>query len=165
MLKKILAAFVMLCAAVAMAAVDVNKASEADLDNVKGIGPVTSKLIMAERKKAPFKNWEDFISRVTGIGETRAAKLSEDGLTVNGRSFKAASAAKAGDKKEAKKDTKAAAADSKPADTSKAGAADSKPAGTSKTAGADAKPAAAATPTAPAAAAAPANAAASAAKK
>lgn len=149
MLKKILAIFVMLYAAVAMAAVDVNKASEADLDNVKGIGPVTSKLIMSERKKGPFKNWDDFISRVKGIGESRAAKLSDDGLTVNGSAFKAASTSGKEDKKDVKKDTKAAT-DGKPA------------AGASKTSAADARPAAAA---APAVAAAPAKSAASAAKK
>lgn len=94
MLKKVLAVVVMLYAALAMAAVDVNKASEAELDGVKGIGPVTSRLILAERKKAPFKNWEDFIGRVKGLGEGRAAKLSGDGLTVNGSAFKPAAAGK-----------------------------------------------------------------------
>lgn len=39
MLKKILAILAMLYAAAAFAAVDVNKASAADLDGVKGIGP------------------------------------------------------------------------------------------------------------------------------
>lgn len=101
MLKKLLAVFVMLYTALAMAAVDVNKASEAELDGVKGIGPVTSKLILAERKNGPFKNWEDFISRVKGVGENRAAKLSDVGLTVNGSAFKGAAAARA-DKKDAR---------------------------------------------------------------
>ena len=84
MLKKLLAVFVLLSATLAMAAVDVNKASEAELDGVKGIGPATSKLIMEERKKAPFKNWEDFTARVKGVGDARAAKLSEEGLRING---------------------------------------------------------------------------------
>jgi competence protein ComEA len=46
-----------------MAAVDVvNRATEApSSDSVKGIGPVTSKLIMSERKKGEFKIWQDFI--------------------------------------------------------------------------------------------------------
>jgi len=112
MLKKLLAVLLALCATFAMAAVDVNKASEADLDAVKGIGPVTSKLIMAERKKGEFKSWQDFIDRVKGVGDGRAAKLSEEGLTVNGASFKAASTTKA-EAKDAKKDAKAAVKDEK----------------------------------------------------
>jgi len=112
MLKKLLAVLLALCATFAMAAVDVNKASEADLDAVKGIGPVTSKLIMAERKKGEFKSWQDFIDRVKGVGDGRAAKLSEEGLTVNGAPFKAASTTKA-EAKDAKKDAKAAVKDEK----------------------------------------------------
>jgi competence protein ComEA len=111
MLKKILAVLVMLYATLAMAAVDVNKGTEAELDAVKGIGPVTSKMIMSERKKGNFKSWEDFIERVKGVGDSRAAKLSAEGLTVNGAAYKmAAKATKAdakADKKEAKADAKA----------------------------------------------------------
>lgn len=111
MLKKILAMLVMLCATLAMAAVDVNKATEAQLDAVKGIGPVTSKMIVSERKKGDYKNWQDFIDRVKGVGDIRAAKLSEEGLTVNGSAFKMAAkdskAAAKEDKKEAKVDAKA----------------------------------------------------------
>jgi competence protein ComEA len=111
MLKKILAVLVMLYAALAMAAVDVNKGTEAELDAVKGIGPVTSKLILSERKKGNFKSWEDFIERVKGVGDARASKLSAEGLTVNGAAYKMAAkdskAAAKADKKEAKADTKA----------------------------------------------------------
>jgi competence protein ComEA len=92
MLKKILTFMVMLYTALATAAVDVNKASEADLDGIKGIGPATSKLILAERNKAPFKSWEDFIERVKGVGDGWAARLSAEGLTVGGASYKPAAA-------------------------------------------------------------------------
>ncbi len=112
MLKKILAILAMLCATVAMAAVDVNKASEAELDAVKGIGPGTSKLILTERKKGEFKDWSDFISRVKGVGEVRAAKLSEAGLIVGGTIYKPATTAAAGTKNE-KKDATATAKDDK----------------------------------------------------
>lgn len=117
MLKKILAILVMLYATLAMAAVDVNKATEAQLDAVKGIGPVTSRMIVSERKKGDFKNWQDFIDRVKGVGDTRAAKLSEEGLTVNGSAFKKAArdskAAAKEDKKEAKVNAKAEKAGAK----------------------------------------------------
>lgn len=72
----------------AFAAVDVNKASEADLDSIKGIGPGTSAKIIEQRKAAPFKSWGDLMTRVSGIGAKRASSLSEQGLTVNGEAFK-----------------------------------------------------------------------------
>lgn len=65
-----------------------NKATEAELDAVKGIGPATSKQIIAERKKSDFKNWEDLKLRVKGIGDARATRLSSQGLTVNGDAYK-----------------------------------------------------------------------------
>lgn len=88
MLKKLLALVACLSATLAIAAVDVNKATEAELDGVRGIGPSTTQLILSERKKAPFKDWDDLIARVKGIGEARATKLSSEGLTVSGAAFK-----------------------------------------------------------------------------
>lgn len=113
MLKKILAVLAMLYAFAAFAAVDVNKASAAELDGVKGIGPGTSKTILAERKKGEFKDWADFIARVKGVGEARAAKLSAEGLTVNGAAFKPAAAAKKDDKAAKKDEKKEAKAEKK----------------------------------------------------
>ena len=94
MLKKILALLAMLYVAAAFAAVDVNTAKASDLDGVKGIGPVISKRILDERKKGKFKDWPDLVSRVKGLGETSAAKLSAEGLTVDGKEFKAAAVKK-----------------------------------------------------------------------
>ena len=112
MLKKILALVTMLYAALSFAAVDVNKGTAADLDGIKGIGPGISGKIVDERKKGNFKDWNDFIERVKGVGEGNAAKFSAEGLTVNGAGFKGATAAPA-----AKADAKAAA---KPAATAAA---------------------------------------------
>lgn len=92
MLKKILAIMAMLYAAACFAAVDVNKAGAAELDSIKGIGPAMSTKILDERKKGNFKDWNDFIERVKGVGEGNAAKFSTEGLTVNGAAFKGASA-------------------------------------------------------------------------
>lgn len=155
MFKKILAFFAAMSLVAAFAAVDINKGTEAELDSIKGIGPAKSKLIVAERKKSEFKSWEDFISRVKGIGETSAAKLSAEGLTVGGASFKAA-AAKADAKapaKDAKADAKEAKMDAKAAakDAAKDAKADSK--AVAKDAAKDAKPAVEAKPAAAAAAA------------
>jgi competence protein ComEA len=122
MLKKILAILAMLYAAAAFAAVDVNKATAADLDGIKGIGPVMSKRILDERRKNRFKSWEDLVTRVKGLGDNSAAKLSAEGLTVNGEEFKATAAAKKEEKKPAKraekKEAKTAAA-AKPAASAK----------------------------------------------
>ncbi|NMM20887.1 MAG: helix-hairpin-helix domain-containing protein [Rhodoferax sp.] len=117
MLKKILALVAMLYAAACFAAVDVNKAGAAELDSVKGIGPAISTKILDERKKGNFKDWNDFIERVKGVGEGNAAKFSNEGLTVNGTPFKGVPAAptskketKPAAKADEKKDAKAEAA-------------------------------------------------------
>ncbi len=91
-MKKIVALAAMLFAFASWAAVDVNKASDAELDGVKGVGPALSKRIIEARKEAPFKDWPDFMNRVKGVKEKAAAKLSAEGLTVNGQAFAGAAA-------------------------------------------------------------------------
>ena len=95
MFKKILAFFAAMSLVAAFAAVDVNKATEAELDSIKGIGPVTSKLITSERKKGEFKSWEDFVTRVKGVGDKSAAQFSAEGLTVSGKAYTGVGAADA----------------------------------------------------------------------
>ena len=135
MIKRLLAALFALIAATAFAAVDVNKASQADLEAIKGIGPSISAKILDERKKGNFKDWGDLVERVKGVGEGNAAKFSTEGLTVNGQGFKgaAAPAAKPAAKAEAKPATAATpatpaapAAGAKPAAAAPAAAAASK---------------------------------------
>ena len=88
MLKKIIATLLALYAAAAFAAsVDVNKGTLAELEAVKGIGPVAAAKILDERKKGAFKDWGDVMQRLHGIKDARAAKLSGAGLTVNGEAF------------------------------------------------------------------------------
>ena len=136
MIKKLLAVAAMWIAAAAFAAVDVNKATAAELDGIKGIGPGISGKILDERKKGNFKDWNDFIERVKGVGEGNAAKFSAEGMTVGGAGYKGVAAAPA------KKDDKPAAAAAKKDEKPAAGAAAK-----------DAKPAAAAAATAAAPAA------------
>ncbi len=161
MLKKLLAVMAMLFAMSAFAAVDVNKATAAELDGIKGIGPAISGKILDERKKGNFKDWNDFIDRTKGVGDGNAAKFSAEGLTVNGAAFAGAPMAKSDAKPMAAKDAKpatpaAAPAASAPAVDAKAQAAADKAA--AKKAKADAKAEAkakkeaAAKPAAPAAA-------------
>ncbi len=107
MLKKLLLAVatLLMTMGLAFAQVEVNKADQAALDSVKGIGPKMSKTIIDERKKGgDFKDWTDFETRVKGVGEKNAAKLSEAGLTVNGQPRAGSGAAKT--EKKAKPDGK-----------------------------------------------------------
>jgi len=79
----------------ASAAVEVNTASVADLDGVKGIGPALSARILKAREMGVFQNWADLVGRVQGMGKASAARLSSEGLTVNGATFGDAAAAAA----------------------------------------------------------------------
>ncbi len=67
--------------------IDLNKATEVELDALKGVGPVLTKSVMEERKKAPFKDWEDATSRVKGLGPQKASSLSEQGVRVQGSAY------------------------------------------------------------------------------
>ena len=118
MFKTLLATVLALFAAAAFA-VDVNKATLAELEAVKGIGPVIAAKIMDERKKSSFKDWSDMVGRVKGVGDGNAAKFSTEGLTVNGAAFKGAAAAPAA---AAKKDDKPAAKPALAASAAKAAA-------------------------------------------
>lgn len=71
----------------AFAAVDVNQASQAELESVKGIGPSLSGKIVQARKSANFKNWDDLVERVSGVGPGNAARLSQAGLTLSGATY------------------------------------------------------------------------------
>jgi competence protein ComEA len=107
MFKKLLLLFSMLLLTIhcAFAAVEVNTADKAALDAIKDIGPKVSAAIVAERTKAgPFKDWDDLVKRVKGVGPRNSIKMSQAGLTVNGQAkpdapAKAAAPAKTADKK------------------------------------------------------------------
>jgi competence protein ComEA len=100
-----------LFSAAALAATDINSASQAQLEEVKGIGPAMSTRILDERKKSAFKNWDDVVERVKGVGPGNAAKFSSNGLTVNGEVFKASATSRKAEKtkvdRKANQETKA----------------------------------------------------------
>lgn len=117
MFKKILAAVLALLTAAAFAAVDANKATQTELEAVKGIGPAISTKIIEERNKGAFKDWQDMVNRVKGVGEKNAAAFSTEGLTVNGAAFAGAPAKAAAPATAKKEDKKAAAPVAAPAAT------------------------------------------------
>ena len=85
----LLALAALLVSATCLAAVDVNQASEAELDGIKGIGPSLSGKILKARQQGPFKDWADLMRRVKGIKPKSARQLSESGLTVSGAGYQA----------------------------------------------------------------------------
>jgi competence protein ComEA len=90
MLKKLLMLFVALglsLSTLIAAAVEVNTADETALETVKGIGPAHAKAIIDERtKNGPFKDADDLVTRVKGIGPKSVQNLEAAGLTINGSS-------------------------------------------------------------------------------
>ena len=64
---------------------EVNQASEADLDGLRGIGPPFTRRLMAARAEQPFQDWPDLMRRVPGMGPRMAQRLSDQGLTVQGQ--------------------------------------------------------------------------------
>ena len=95
MIRKLIAIVLATFALSAFAAVDVNKASQAELETVKGIGPGLSGKILEARKTGSFKNWNDMVERVGGVGPGNAARFSQAGLTVAGAAFEASNVAAA----------------------------------------------------------------------
>ena len=87
MLKRFVAALAALLATSAFAAVEANKATQAELEAISGIGPTISANIVAERKKSDFKDWNDLFKRVQGVGDRSAAKFSAGGMTINGKPY------------------------------------------------------------------------------
>ena len=88
MIRTLIALLMAAAAFASQAAVELNKASQAELETVKGIGPSMSTKILDARKSGAFKDWSDVVSRVKGVGPGNASKFSADGLTVNGAAFK-----------------------------------------------------------------------------
>lgn len=93
LLSALCVALCALASSPAWSAVEINKAGQAELESVKGIGPGMSTKILEARKKGDFKNWNDLVERVSGIGAGNANRLSQAGLTVAGASYTAQTSA------------------------------------------------------------------------
>ena len=66
-------------------ALEVNEANRAQLERLNGLGVARVERLLQERARAPFKNWEDLVARVKGIGTKGMQHLGAQGLTVNGQ--------------------------------------------------------------------------------
>ena len=68
-------------------ALEVNDASEAELDGLRGIGPPFTRRLLEARQQQVFQSWHDLMSRVSGMGPKVARSLSRQGLTVQGLGY------------------------------------------------------------------------------
>jgi competence protein ComEA len=86
-----LAGSVVLAASLGLAAfdagaVDVNSASQSQLEDLRGIGPKTAASIVNERRQGgAFLSFEDLSGRVRGLGDKRLTRLRAAGLTLGGQ--------------------------------------------------------------------------------
>jgi len=81
-IRNLLAGLALALASVTCLATDINKASQAELESIKGIGPAMSGRILEERKKGPFRDWADVMERVKGIKQASATRFSSGGWTT-----------------------------------------------------------------------------------
>jgi competence ComEA-like helix-hairpin-helix protein len=63
--------------------INVNTATQAELESIKGIGPAKAKTIIAERLDGGhFQDANDLQKRVRGIGMKSVEKMVDNGLTI-----------------------------------------------------------------------------------
>lgn len=87
------------CIGSAFAAIDLNTATQAQLESVNGIGPVKAKAIIEYRaRNAPFKSVDD-LANVKGFGKKTVNNVRSEVSVGGGSSAKPA----AGDKKNTEK--------------------------------------------------------------
>jgi competence protein ComEA len=67
-----------------VAALELNDANRAQLEQLNGIGVTVADVILQERAKAPFRDWIDLSQRVKGMSGKRIEQLQKQGVTVNG---------------------------------------------------------------------------------
>lgn len=68
---------------------ELNHADRAELESLPGIGPQLAARLLAERERAPFRDWLELLHRVRGLGPALARRLSQAGLRVNGMAYAA----------------------------------------------------------------------------
>jgi competence protein ComEA len=78
-----------LASTAALADLDINRATQAELERLRGVGPQLSARILAARASQAFSDWDDVRKRVPGLGPMQSVRLSQQGLTVAGASFAA----------------------------------------------------------------------------
>lgn len=71
----------------AVRVVELNTATQAELEQVPGIGPQLAERLLTARANGPFADWSDAARRVKGLGPATQRKLAAGGLRVSGQSL------------------------------------------------------------------------------
>jgi len=67
------------------AALEVNTATRAQLEQLQGLGVATVERVLRAREERGFKDWNGLAARVSGLSGKRAEALARQGLTVGGK--------------------------------------------------------------------------------
>jgi competence protein ComEA len=80
-----------------VAATELNLANQAELEQLKRVGPQLAQRILDDRsRQGPYTGWPDFLRRLKGVGPATAQRLSAAGLRIGGQAFPAPTAAASG---------------------------------------------------------------------
>ncbi len=75
-------------APVAPPPLELNQATQAELEQLPGMGPALSEALLAERRRGgPFADWRALVRRVRGVGPASARRLSAAGLRIDGQAW------------------------------------------------------------------------------
>jgi competence protein ComEA len=66
---------------------ELNAATLAQIEQVRGIGVALAERLVAERDRRPFRDWSDLTLRVRGLGNAGAQRLSDAGWRIDGRAY------------------------------------------------------------------------------
>lgn len=73
--------------ALSVQALELNQATEAELDSLRGMGPALNRRVRTSREVKSFSDWSDFMQRVSGMGRAKAQSFSDQGLTINAQPY------------------------------------------------------------------------------
>jgi competence protein ComEA len=65
-------------------AADLNTATRAEIEAVRGVGVVLTDRILDQRKLKPFQNWQDALKRVKGLGKRNIAGFRDADMRIAG---------------------------------------------------------------------------------
>lgn len=66
---------------------ELNTATQAQLESLAGVGPDLAERLLKARDARVFEDWADLRRRVSGIGPKLARHLSDQGLRIQGQAF------------------------------------------------------------------------------
>ena len=84
-MRKIITLFsFLICSISTVWAADLNTATRAEIEAVRGVGVVLTDRILEQRKIKPFQNWSDALKRVKGLGKRNIAGFRDADLRIAG---------------------------------------------------------------------------------